>query len=251
MICILQRFGGLRASEPFHLYVTDVMEAKHNVGSAEVRLYHPELGRFSYREPISAEIIHVTRTEFLRNRYGLIPRNLRTDKKHAGWKELMLDVGPPHNYAVVRWFPSFWGRVFWKLYKIYVREVLPTKLGHPYLFVNLDEGEGFGSMYSLSAYYDNHAAAMARIGVAVSKREGTTTHGFRHAYGHSLEAVRISEKIIQCCLHHKSPNSQGVYTLPDALEVSAALEAGRVALANADDFQDMEDFERMLTPDEP
>lgn len=245
MICVLQRFGGLRASEPFHLYVTDILEAKSNPGSAEVRLYHPELGRFSYRDPVTGEVVHATRTEFLRNKYnGLVPRNRRTDKKRAGWKELMLDVGPPHYYAVVRWFPPNWGKIFWKLYQAYVREVLPTKLAHPYLFVNLDKGKSFGSMYSLAAYYDNHAAAMARIGVEVSKSEGTTTQGFRHAYGHSLEVSGISNKIIQSCMHHKSVNSQGVYTLPDAWEVSRALEAGKIALVQEDEFQD---FDRSLT----
>ncbi|NKL24932.1 gamma-mobile-trio recombinase GmtY [Rhizobium leguminosarum] len=244
MICILQRFGGLRASEPFHLYVTDVLENKNNPGSAEVRLYHPELGRFSYRDALSGEVIHATRTEFLRDRYnGLVPRNQRTDKKRAGWKELMLDVGPPHYYAVVRWFPSFWGKIFWTLYQTYVREVLPSKLDHPYLFVNLDKGESFGSPYSLSAYYGNHAAAMDRIGVEVSKPEGTTSHGLRHAYGHSLEVAGVPDKIIQVCMHHKSLNSQGVYTLPDALEVSRALEAGRSVLAETEDFQS---FERMI-----
>lgn len=244
MIFVLQRFGGLRSSEPFHLYVTDVLEAKGKPDSAEVRLYHPELGRFSYRDPITGKIVHATRTEFLRTKYGLVPRNSRTDKKRAGWKELMLDVGPPHYYAVVRWFPSIWGKIFWKLYQAYVREVLPSKLDHPYLFVNLDKGESFGSMYSLSAYYDNHAAAMARSGFEVSKSEGTTTHGFRHAYGHSLEVAGIPDKIIQLCMHHKSITSQGVYTLPDALEVSRALEAGKVALAEEGEFND---FDRILT----
>ncbi|NKL02968.1 tyrosine-type recombinase/integrase [Rhizobium leguminosarum bv. viciae] len=246
MIFVLQRFGGLRSSEPFHLYVTDILEARDNSGLAEVRLYHPELGRFSHLDPITGKIVHATRTEFLRTKYGLIPRNRRTDKRRAGWKELMLDVGPPHYYAVVRWFPTIWGKIFWKLYQAYVREVLPSKLDHPYLFVNLDKGENFGSMYSLSAYYDNHAAAMARIGFEVSKSEGTTTHGLRHAYGHSLEVAGISDKIIQSCMHHKSLNSQGVYTLPDALEVSRALEAGRARLSKTDDFNNLE---RMLTLD--
>lgn len=244
MICILQRFGGLRASEPFHLYVTDVIEDKNNPGSAEVRLYHPELGRFSYRDALSGKIIHATRAEFLRSRYdGLVPRNQRSDKKRAGWKELLLDVGAPNYYAVVRWFPSFWGKVFWRLYQTYVREVLPSKLSHPFLFVNLDEGEGFGSMYSLPAYYYNHAAAMNRIGVKVSKLEGTTTHGLRHAYGHSLEAAGVPNKIIQVCMHHKSLNSQGVYTLPDAIEVSRTLELARGVITEGEEF---ESFERMI-----
>lgn len=234
MICILQRYGGLRASEPFHLFVTDVFEDKSNPGSAEVRLYHPELGRFSYRDRLTGEVIHATRTEFLRERYGLQPRNQRTDKKAAGWKELMLDVGAPHYYALVRWFPSYWGKVFWKLYQAYVQEVLPTNLDHPYLFVNLSTGRHFGSMYTLSSYYDNHAAAMDRIGIHVSKPEGTSSHGFRHAYGHSLEIACISDKVIQVCMHHKSLASQGVYTLPAASEVNLALEAGRKALAKTE-----------------
>ena len=239
MICILQRFGGLRASEPFHMYVTDVFEDKNNPGSAEVRLYHPELGRFSYRDPLTGEIVHATRAEFLRSRYGLMPRNQRTDKQAAGWKELLLDVDAPHYYAVVRWFPSGWGAVFWRLYQLYVRDVLPTKLGHPFLFVSLAQGESFGAPYTMSAYYDNHAAAMERIGLKVSKSEGTTSHGLRHAYGHSLKLARVPDKIIQVCMHHKSLNSQGVYTQPDAAEVNRALEAGRSSLEEGNDFHNV------------
>lgn len=245
MICILQRFGGLRASEPFHLFVTDVFESKSDPGSAEVRLYHPELGRFSHRDPLTGEIVHPMRTEFLRDRYGLQPRNRRTDKKAAGWKELMIDVGAPHYYAVVRWFPSYWGMLFWKLYQAYVQQELPGNLDHPYLFVNLAKGKKRGSMYTLSAYYDNHAAAMLRIGVNANKPEGTSSHGLRHAYGHSLEAAGVSNKIIQVCLHHKSVASQGVYTLPDAADVNRALEAGRTALSEKERYQVLD---RMLVP---
>ena len=83
----------------------------------------------------------------------------------------MLDVDAPHYYAIVRWFPSSWAKTFWQLYQAYVREVLPRQLDHPYLFVNLDKGKSFGSPYTLSAYYENHAAAMDRIGVNVSKQK--------------------------------------------------------------------------------
>jgi hypothetical protein len=102
MIAILERHGGLRVSEPFHMFVTDVREDRHHPGHAEVRLYHPELGRFSYKNPLTGKIIHVKRREYLRERYQRVPRNLETDKEHAGWKELMLDHGPPDSYAVVR-----------------------------------------------------------------------------------------------------------------------------------------------------
>jgi hypothetical protein len=246
MICILQRFGGLRASEPLHLYVTDVLENKHDPGSAEVRLYHPELGRFSYRDALTGEIVHASRTEFLRDRYGLAPRNQLTNKMRAGWKELMLDVDAPHYYATVRWFPSTWAKTFWQLYQTYVREVLLRQLDHPYLFISLDKGKSLGSPYTLSAYYENHAAAVQRIGVNVSKAEGTTTHGFRHAYGNSLKVAGVPDKVIQVCMHHKSATSQGIYTLPDAETVSRELEAGRNRLAVPDDFHIIQ--QRLIAP---
>jgi len=45
LITVLLHGGGLRESEPFHLYVSDVAIDPRNTKSALVRLYHPERGK--------------------------------------------------------------------------------------------------------------------------------------------------------------------------------------------------------------
>jgi hypothetical protein len=234
MISLLERHGGLRASEPFHLFVTDVQEDRRNPGCAEVRLYHPELGRFSYKDPLSGKIVHVTRREFLQTHYQRLPRNLISGKEHAGWKDLMLDYDKPHYYATVRWFPQYMGQVFWKLYQFYVRYLLPSGLEHPYLFVNLSRGKWWGAPYQLDTYHKNLFAAIQRIGLEVNKQLGTTSHGLRHAYGQDLTTAKIDDKIIQICMHHKSPTSQRVYTRPELNTVHRELSAASKRLSDGD-----------------
>lgn len=234
MIALLQRHGGLRASEPFHLFVTDVFEDPRCPGHAEVRLYHPELGRFSYRDSLSGKVVHVTRREFLMARYGRVPRNLMSGKQHAGWKDLMLDYDKPEYYCVVRWFPLCCGKFFWDIYKIYVRNIIPPGLDHPYLFVNSSGASNYGSPYQLDTYYKNLDIATRRIGLETKKNLGTTSHGLRHAYGQDLEDHKIDEKIIQLCLHHKSPLSQRVYTQPELEKARRELNAGWQRMSHYD-----------------
>lgn len=231
LIAVLQRHGGIRASEAFHLFVTDVREDPRNPGSAEVRLYHPEMGRFSHFDPLTRGLVHPTRADYLRSAYQRLPRTRIPGAEHAGWKDLMLDTGAPDYYTTVRWFPSEWGTVFWQLYSLYVRHVLPRGLTHPYLFVTLDHGPHHGKPYRLGAYHRNLAAAVERIGLSVDKGQGTTSHGLRHAYGQSLEIAGVGTKIIQSCMHHKSPVSQEVYTRPERERVRAELEAARSRLS--------------------
>lgn len=231
MIAILQRHGGLRVSEPFHLFVTDVHPDPRAPTSAEVRLYHPELGRFAYRDPISGLIRRVTRTEYLRDAHGRVPRNRIAGKEGAGWKNLMLDEGEPEMYALVRWFPAEWGQVFLQLYRIYVRHLLPARLDHPYLFVALQGGAQYGKPYKTSAYTQSLTRAVKRIGLDPAKVLGTTTHGFRHGYGQDLADAELDEKTIQICLHHNSATSQQVYTRPEQQRIQRELDAARRKLA--------------------
>ncbi len=249
MIAILQRYGGLRESEPFHIFVTDVrfvrdvqkdtrdvqqhdtsdnelfLRYKGDKGHAEVRLYHPQVGRFSYQDPLTRKIVHVTRTDFLRMTYERMPRNIIAGKERAGWKNLMLDVGTPYNYATIRWFPKVWGSVFWQLYHFYITHVLPKGLNHPYLFVNLERGPQFGEPYHVAKYNESLKAAVKRIGLVPDKRSGTTSHGLRHAYAQDLSAASVPTKIIQVCLHQKSLHSQDAYTRPEIWRVQRELDA--------------------------
>lgn len=229
MIVILQRYGGLRESEPFHMFVGDVRLDPRNHDRCEVRLYHPESGRFSHINPLTRKLEHTTRSEYLKLKYGRVPRNLTMGKEYAGWKNLMLDVGEPHSYAVVWWFPNEWGAVFWELYQMYIRHVLPKGLNHPYLFVNLRGGEedetgAYGEPYRISSYNNSLRRAVERIGLTYAKAHGTTSHGFRHAYGQTLEDAGVPDGIKQICLHHKSVESQVAYTQPTVGKINRELQ---------------------------
>lgn len=239
MIVILQRFGGLRASEPFHLFVQDVEPLVHDPHdpadgtSARVRLFHPSEGRTAYKDPLTGRLSLVPRAQFLEARYGRRPRN-RMDwhGEYAGWKDLMLEDAKQH-FANVHWFPREWGTRFWWLMDIYIRHVRPRGLdGHPYLFVNLGGDEGqCGAPYRLDSYYESLGAAVRKIGLTPSKELGTTSHGLRHAYGQVLSKLKVPRKFIQVFMHHAAPGSQDVYTQPEAGDAARELDAayGRLA----------------------
>ncbi len=237
MIAILQRHGGLRESEPFHLFVQDVRLHPRDHSQCEVRLYHPEVGRFSHMNPLTRKLEHTTRAEYLKIKYGRTPRNLMMDKAYAGWKSLMLDQGPPNNYALVYWFPKDWGVAFWELYQMYIRHVLPRGLNHPYLFVNLRGGKEdatgtYGEPYRLSSYNNSLRRAVEKIGLTYSKAHGTTSHGFRHAYGQSLQGAHVEDKIIQIVMHHNSILSQEAYTRPSIAQINFELASARARLSS-------------------
>jgi len=125
LISMLMHFGGCRLSEPFHLFINDVIEDPNEEGKAFVRLYHPEDGYIKYYDKYNNKIIETSRKDYLNKIYGLKPRNIQTGSTHSGWKDLGLDKTGKDNYAIVYWFPSWSGKLFWELYKVYISEVLP------------------------------------------------------------------------------------------------------------------------------
>lgn len=221
MIAVLQRFGGLRVSEPFHLYVQDVVPDVRDPHdsewgtSARVRVFHPSAGTITYKDNVTGKRQQSNRAEYLMSQWGRKPRHQdRWGGGRSGWKHALLDDGPD-NAMTVYWFPSMMGAYFWHLYQMYLRHVLPSGLEHPYLFVNLDESQdNFGAPYRIESYTEQLKKAVKRIGLESSKRAGTTSHGLRHAYAQSLSAAQVSQKTIQVALHHKSPLSQQIYTRP-------------------------------------
>lgn len=54
------------------------------------------------------------------------------------------------------------------------------------------------------------------IGLEISKFNGTTNHGHRHSYGQRMKNAGIDKKVRQVAMHHKSEESQNVYTEPTA-----------------------------------
>jgi integrase len=231
LITILMHGGGVRESEPFHLFVNDVVEDPNFPGRALVRIYHPEDGGIAWIDPLTGRRIRTTRREFLARIYGREPRNRLAGKEHAGWKNPALTDARNEKFFQVFWFPAFWGELFWALYKIYVLHVYPKhRLDHPYLFVNLNKRH-FGDPYTLATFNKNHAAAVRRIGLSPEKGIGTTPHGHRHATGARMDRASVPGKIQTVVMHHTNPLSRLKYNERTAAEVQKELAASEPAIA--------------------
>jgi site-specific recombinase XerD len=214
LITLLMNAGGLRVSEPFHLFVSDVIEDPSREGVAFVRLYHPAEGMAPEKSiDENGREVTTNRKQFLLNKYGLSPRNElhSTNTMYAGWKELLLDDDITKS-ATVQWFPLEAGKTFLDMWKVYLaqRALHENSRLHPYAFVG-DKGQP----YSIQAFKNNYEAACKRIGVVVSRALGTNAHGHRHSYGHRLSAHGVPPMVIKKAMHHKSVQSQLVYTAPN------------------------------------
>lgn len=230
LIAILLHGGGLRESEPFHLYVSDIAIDPRNPGSALVKIYHPEQGAApdDFFDPITGKKLQGDRETYLRTKWMLEPRNLNPGRFHAGWKDLQL-TDQREKYAMVHWFPSWWGEVFLFLFRIYITEFRSRRCLHPYLFVSQKEGVA-GDMYTIDSFRQAHAKAVKRIGLEIGKAYGTTPHGHRHAYGQSMVNAGVDPKVVQRAMHHKSIESQAPYTIPSLDLVSSTLRAAEEQL---------------------
>jgi integrase len=214
--------GGLRKSEPLHLWVDDV-----RVPEGKVYLYHPAEGVVSGSRGNA-----VRRREYLRDVYGLVPRNtLPADNKfHSGWKNLLIDDSDRMR-SEVYWCHPFWRDLFMRSFVEYRDHLRPDDCGHPYLFVSLADGS-FGERWTIWAFNEGWKATLKRIGLEPSAWDGINPHGLRHAYGQLLRNMKLHPQFIQRAMHHQSPLSQMIYTAPEPHEVNAALQAAASHVAN-------------------
>ncbi len=219
--------GGFRKSEMFHLYTDDVR-------ASEIRLYDPVLGRIAWRDKHTGQQKVERRTEYLAAQFGRVPRNKlpRGDSQHAGWKSMLLDYGEPRFYSVLQWVNGQKRRLFYHLYNVYRDYVLPTGLDHPYLFVSLSHGE-FGQPWTVGAFNDAFNEALRRIGEEPDAERGLNPHGLRHLYGQTLVEMGMPPLVIQHAMHHRSIESQLIYTKPSTERVRQMLEAA--SRFNSDD----------------
>ena len=65
-----------------------------------------------------------------------------------------------------------------------------------------------------------------------AKTGASRQHGHRHAYGQRLKAAIPDERIKQVAMHHKSIESQKIYTEPTIADVTASLNRAATALAD-------------------
>jgi len=218
LITLLLHYGGLRVSEPMHLWVDDIFIDSNNPGNARVLVHHPHDGIYEHADPISGQMKCSNRADYLRITYGRVPLTQMTGRRHAGWKNSLL-THRKRNAFEVFWFPLSMGELFLQLYRIYIQHVRPISLNHPYLFVTQD-----GQPMTTASFTKNHERAITRIGLLPSKDLGTSTHGHRHAYGQRAKKGELGVKEIQLAMHHVSPLSQDVYTQPNSTDVWSAIQ---------------------------
>ncbi|WP_261885443.1 gamma-mobile-trio recombinase GmtY [Vibrio pomeroyi] len=207
LITILMHFGGLRVSEPFHLFVEDIMENPNHSGEALVKLYHPD----SRREKLA--------------KMGLRPR---TDKHnphsyYSGWKSQYIN-----EVTTVKWFPVEAGKWFWELWVLYMTQQRVESSQdriHPFAFTSRN-----GDPASYGSFLQAHKRAVERIGLIVAKENGTTPHSHRHRYGSDVWEVTKDPVILQKVLRHSSPLSQYVYIHPSDETIRSELHNGFAAL---------------------
>lgn len=223
LITLLLHGAGFRESEPFHLYISDVMPDPANPRSALVLIHHPSEGiapgdwRDTYRGGRKAY-----RREYLQHRWGMQPRDEVIGYHRAGWKGGAHESDFDSLYFRAYWFEPWWGELFLTVWYKYLEEIACIKRDHPFALVNTGR-EPVGGMYTLSQYNKAHARAVRRIGLEVSKAAGTTPHGHRHAYGQRLRRADVIPELIRRFMHHSSIASQEPYTVPPLSEALSAL----------------------------
>ena len=227
LILLLMHGGGLRESEALSLWVTDVFEDIDDPDSAVVRIYNEVEGKAPYGWQSRKGIC--TREAYLKEQYGRIPRIKMNGTARIGWKNRISDH--PDNYIRVHWFPTDYGKVFMLLWKSYQKYRASVVCHHPYAFISFHH-KSFGNPYTLNAFHQSYASGLKRINLTPNKSEGLDPHGHRHNYGKRLEQANISPFVISRCLHHKSLDSQLVYTKKAEQEVSDALNKATQQLTN-------------------
>lgn len=218
LILLLLHGAGFRRSEPLVLWVTDVFEDPSDPDRAIVRIYNEIEGaapeRWKNRRGVN------TRKAYLQEKHGRSPRQEMQSTQHLGWKSRVADH--KDGYLEAYFFPQGFAAVFMSLWRQYLIYRASIECHHPYAFVSFDS-RYLGNPYTNNAFNQSYAAGLRRIGLEPNKAEGLDPHGHRHNYGRRLRSAGLSSLIIKKCMHHKSIESQLVYTSPSAIEVSTAL----------------------------
>lgn len=226
LITMLLHCAGFRESEPFHLYTSDVIPDPANTSSALVLIHHPSQGSAPVDwNRTQGDSKFANRREYLQKRWNMNPRTEIIGSLHAGWKGGAHENEFDSIYYRAYWFSNWWGEFFLSIWYRYMAELANIRRDHPFAFVN-SVREPRGEIYKIEQFNKAHARAVQRIGLEVSKENGTTGHGHRYAYGQRLVKAGVSRESIRRFMHHGSIESQEPYTAPsvrDALsELSAA-----------------------------
>ncbi|HDY7718961.1 TPA: site-specific integrase [Vibrio vulnificus] len=227
MVTMLLIFGGMRSSEPFHLWFND-FNIYPSSGVLEIVLHHPSESRCGippYRNK--------TRAEYLIER-GLLPRNNRNNSNsyHAGWKDLALDS----NYTTpIRLIHSDVELLFVELFKRYMHQrqicmkayKAKHAYEHPFFFVKTGDPDDLGAPLSINAYIKSLKLACKRLrkagyNVEYGAENGISPHPMRHWFASMLQEVGVAPKILQSMMNHRNILSQEVYKTPTKRAIDEA-----------------------------
>jgi site-specific recombinase XerD len=230
--------GGIRTSEAFHLFTSDVQFLN---GAPLVILHHPSHGRIMPPGTHAA----ITRRIFLES-IGLNPRTEAVGKLAAGWKGLLDDTGGTQIY----WLPlTKWQEKLGRLLINYLSVIRPRIMAsrpahvrdHPFLFVSSGRTSNSGGMaagepYTLSAFRASWKRAFCKLqrafpeaNLRYEKSAGTTPHGTRHFYGnYATVTLGLERHIVREMMHHNSFESQDIYTRPSVQQVHEILSNARI-----------------------
>lgn len=228
---LLLFFGGIRSSNLFHIFTSDLK--RRNNGLIDVRLAHPTDSSGHLDNPTNER-----RGEYLETHFNLRPRQLlhRNDPYWAGWKHLLIEIGPPLNYSNVYWICPYAHRLFSRLVKLYFVELQSIGRNHPYLFLNLSN-VNYGSPWTVKSLQSAFQSSLKRIGAPRGIAHGTHIHGARHFYGQKARRLHIDPRIRQIMMHHRSILSQAQYQNIEPFEVNEALQRAVELNSNTDLMQ--------------
>lgn len=214
-------FGGLRISEPAHLFCTDIRIETD--GSAKVILGHPQDGAYEWYDHRNRKR-YGTRTIFLRERYGLGPRSKLGAKNplFSGWKGRMCTDGKRAESELF-WIRHDASLIFARLHAQYMRQVRSlVDDRHPYYFV-----DQYGRPCTLKQMHSAFVKNVERIGLSMSQ-PGVNAHGPRHHYGsYCASVLRLTIEVTQKLMGHTNISStRDYYTLSISVahrELAAAI----------------------------
>lgn len=205
---MLLNYGGLRKSEIFHIFTSDITIHPNHKDEALVRVYHPVYGR-------PPDPKYKNRAEYLRSETTYKPRNTYriTERLYSGWKNPLMTS--KEGYFEVIFNPTHKAVEFLNIWVKYLKyqRVEPDTF-HPFAFAN-DRGEPD----TLKNFQRRHKRSVERIGLECKKEFGTTEHGHRHAYGYRARKLGLSQVELQKAMHHKSPNSCLIYIKPTSDDI--------------------------------
>lgn len=212
---MLMNYGGLRKSEIFHIYTSDITLHPNHRDEALVRVYHPEYGK-------SPDPRYKNRAEYLASETIYKPRNKYrlTERLYSGWKNPLMTS--KDGYFEVIFNPPSKANEFllvWAKYLKFQRRE-PGIHFHPFAFTS-----DTGGPDTLKSFQKRHKQAVERIGLECRQELGTTEHGHRHAYGYRARKQGLTQVELQKAMHHKSPNSCLVYIKPTSDDIRNEMRA--------------------------